>query len=50
MEAKKGLKIASFVLRVLTFVFLLVSVIVLTTNSKTVENVKIHFHNVNSYR
>ncbi|XP_050945631.1 CASP-like protein 4D1 isoform X2 [Cucumis melo] len=50
MEAKMATKIASFVLRVLTFVFLLVSIIVLGTNSKTIGNDEVHFHNVNSYR
>ncbi|XP_031741110.1 CASP-like protein 4D1 isoform X2 [Cucumis sativus] len=50
MEAKMGTKIASFVLRVLIFAFLLISIIVLGTNSKTVGNSESHFHNVNSYR
>ncbi|XP_038877615.1 CASP-like protein 4D1 [Benincasa hispida] len=50
MEAKMGSKIASLVLRVVTFVFLLISIIVLATNSKTIGDAKFHFHNVNSYR
>ncbi|XP_022134262.1 CASP-like protein 4D1 [Momordica charantia] len=41
-----GSKIASLVLRVVTFVFLFISIIVLATNSQG----NIHFHNVNSYR
>ncbi|KAL0540926.1 hypothetical protein IC582_020951 [Cucumis melo] len=53
--ASKGLRIASLILRILTFIFIFISLLIVATNSKTafkgtVSEIKVKFDNVTSYR
>ncbi|KAJ4903914.1 CASP-like protein 4D2 [Raphanus sativus] len=45
-----SLKVVNLLLRVLTALFLVISVIVLTTNSVTIGSIKFHFNDVYAYR
>ncbi|KAL0775284.1 hypothetical protein Bca101_040436 [Brassica carinata] len=45
-----SLKVVNLLLRVLTAIFLVISVIVLTTNSVTIGSIKFHFNDVYAYR
>ncbi|XP_038877614.1 CASP-like protein 4D1 [Benincasa hispida] len=53
--ASKGSRIASLILRILTFILIFVALLIIATNSKTVlegtvNETKIEFKDVNSYR
>ncbi|KGN51297.1 CASP-like protein 4D1 [Cucumis sativus] len=53
--ASKGLRIASVILRILTFIFIFISLLIVATNTKTVYKYtvnehKVKFSDVNSYR
>ena len=55
MAASKGSRVASLILRILTFILIFISLIINATNSKTLnkgtENeAKLEFKNVYSYR
>jgi hypothetical protein len=54
MASSTASRVAIFILRVLVFILLLISLIVLTTNATTVdvgtEAVRIHFNDISAYR
>jgi hypothetical protein len=55
MASSTASRVAIFILRVLVFILLLISLIVLTTNATTVdvgstEAVRMHFNDISAYR